>query len=84
MEKQVKWLFMLICSLMLVFNACQSLGNTYEVNQSKCTGCAKCAAVCGHGAITISGGKATISSSRCVGCGRCVQVCSYSAISLSN
>ena len=84
MEKQVKWLFLMILTLMIAFNACQNVGNAYEVDKSKCTGCAKCVSACGHGAISISSGKATISASKCVGCGHCVPRCSYSAISMSN
>ncbi len=84
MKNWIGAIFMLTLALMLTLNGCQNIGNTYEVDSSKCIGCAKCVSACGHGAISVSGGKATINASRCVGCGKCVSRCSYSAISLRN
>ncbi len=83
MKNWIGGIFMLTLTLMITLNACQNAGTTYEVDKSKCTGCANCVSACGHGAISISGGKATIKASKCVGCGHCVSRCSYSAISLS-
>lgn len=45
-----------------------------------CIGCAMCARVCAHSAITFSEHKATINHDRCVGCGRCLGMCPHDAI----
>lgn len=70
-----------IASMTSTLASCTSNNDTYSVNSSKCTGCAKCVSVCGSGAISFSNNKASISSSKCVGCGKCARVCTQGAIS---
>lgn len=67
-------------SVLGLTSACHKDG-TYQVDQSKCTGCGDCQPYCNFGAITISEGKASISSSKCAGCGKCVGPCKEGAIS---
>ena len=51
------------------------------VNQSLCIGCGKCAAICAHGAPSISNRKCSIDGAKCLGCGRCIGICPTDAIS---
>jgi pyruvate formate lyase activating enzyme len=49
----------------------------YYIN--KCTGCARCAAICSHGATYIEKGSENsflkFDRSKCIGCGKCIKVC---------
>lgn len=49
------------------------------VDQEKCIGCKKCAAVCPEKAITVSEKKASIAVDKCIGCGECLTVCPVKA-----
>ncbi|EAX46490.1 4Fe-4S ferredoxin, iron-sulfur binding domain protein [Thermosinus carboxydivorans Nor1] len=52
------------------------------VDQAKCIGCAKCAAVCPENAITVSDKKASIAVDKCIGCGECLTVCPVKAVGM--
>lgn len=49
------------------------------VNQEKCVGCGKCAAVCPEKAVTMSDKKAHVNADKCIGCGECLTVCPVKA-----
>lgn len=51
-----------------------------QVEQSECTGCARCTTICAHGAINVEGGKAYVDHDKCAGCVRCVAVCPAKAM----
>lgn len=51
-----------------------------ETDEEKCVGCGRCAKVCAHGAIAISGGKAHVDEEKCAGCSRCLPRCPFDAI----
>ena len=50
------------------------------LDTAKCTGCGKCAAVCGHGALAVSAGRVIFDKNKCTGCLECASVCPSSAI----
>lgn len=52
----------------------------YKVDESKCTGCEKCAKNCPEDAITIIDDVANIDQDICVQCGECFSVCTEGAI----
>jgi dihydroorotate dehydrogenase/ferredoxin len=53
-----------------------------RVNESACTGCERCVAVCMFEALAMRGGRATVAQASCSGCGLCVEVCPAGALSL--
>lgn len=48
-----------------------------------CSGCGKCAAVCGQNAVKLIDGKSVIDRSRCVSCGICTAKCPCGALKIS-
>ena len=52
------------------------------VDQDKCVGCSRCAAICEHGGARLDAEtrKATIFPPKCSGCGRCMRICPVGAI----
>ena len=53
-----------------------------KVNESTCTGCSLCKAVCLYDAIEIKDGKAIINDS-CIFCGACVDTCKFDSIEIT-
>lgn len=51
-----------------------------EVDQSRCTGCGRCAEVCQYHAIVVVGGKVLVFPQLCHGCGSCTLQCPEDAI----
>lgn len=52
----------------------------YQVNPSKCNGCARCIPYCATGALSMVGSNAVIDPELCNGCGDCVPHCIRGAI----
>lgn len=50
------------------------------VEEDKCIGCRRCAAICAHGGPVFENGKCHIDHDKCVGCGRCIAICPKDAI----
>lgn len=58
---------------------------TLRLDQSKCTGCGGCVAVCPHAVFTLSGGKATIARrDACMECGACMMNCPFGAVTVKS
>jgi len=58
---------------------------TLELNPDKCTGCAKCTAVCPRGVLEMTNGKAHIvDRDACIECGACALNCKDSALSVDS
>lgn len=55
-------------------------GAYLEVDNAKCTGCARCTGVCQVDAVRIVDGKAVIDPTKCVRCGKCVEICPVNAV----
>ncbi|MCS7139322.1 MAG: DUF362 domain-containing protein [Nitrososphaerota archaeon] len=47
-----------------------------------CTGCARCARRCPHGAMVVEGGKVRVNYDNCVGCLECYFLCRYNALKI--
>ncbi len=57
---------------------------TLKLEDSKCTGCGRCADVCPHGVLVMDNGKATISDrDACIECGACSLNCAFEAVFVS-
>jgi MinD superfamily P-loop ATPase len=52
-----------------------------QVDETRCTGCGRCAEVCEFHAIVVLGGKPLVFSELCHGCGSCTLECPEKAIS---
>lgn len=76
--------FFSIFLAMIVFNSCDKYDMVYAVNDSKCSLCLECVAVCGNHAISVQTNGSTqyvvIDKDKCIGCGKCYNACSYKAI----
>ena len=56
---------------------------TLQLDRDKCTGCAKCTAVCPRNVFEMSEGKATIiERDACIECGACALNCKDGALSV--
>lgn len=53
-----------------------------QIDESKCSGCGKCAAMCLFGALEVAGNKPKLIPYFCEGCGMCEEVCPTGAIKL--
>jgi len=54
----------------------QNFNKELQVDEPKCTGCGRCAAVCPQKAITInSEGKSVTDRAKCITCGKCENAC---------
>ncbi len=51
-----------------------------KINDSKCTGCGKCASVCAYNAIAMVSGKPLVLEKMCSGCGACALACPENAV----
>ncbi len=51
-------------------------------DDSKCTGCGRCAKYCPTAAITVLDKKVELDTNKCIGCGQCVHQCTRSAVEL--
>ncbi|MBP3710459.1 MAG: indolepyruvate ferredoxin oxidoreductase subunit alpha [Treponema sp.] len=56
------------------------LGESYSVNETKCTGCKACMKI-GCPALAMKSKKARVDATLCVGCGVCEQLCRFDALS---
>lgn len=61
----------------------QTAGKHIMRFSGKCTGCGRCAEVCGENAVIMVGGKADADRNKCISCGKCVEVCPNAAIKIS-
>ena len=52
------------------------------VDQSKCTGCGECIAVCPVESLSMADSLCIVDESTCADCGACVDVCAAGALSL--
>ena len=48
-----------------------------------CTGCGRCALICGENAVNVFDGKSEIDRDKCISCGKCAEVCTSNAIKAS-
>jgi len=53
------------------------------IDESKCTGCGACVAICPHDTLTLAEGKALVTGDDSLSCGHCLAVCPAGAISLT-
>ena len=51
-----------------------------EIDQDKCNGCKKCAAICRFNALTVIGTKVMVFPELCHSCGGCLEVCDQEAV----
>lgn len=57
---------------------------TLALDESKCTGCGRCAEVCPHNVFDLKNGKASIAErDACMECGACSRNCAFEAITVS-
>lgn len=58
---------------------------TLELDEQRCTGCAKCTEVCPHAVFEMNGKKARIRDrNACMECGACAMNCSAEAITVDS
>jgi len=51
-----------------------------EVDESKCSGCRKCAELCAYNALVVIGKRLLVFPQMCHGCGGCIHICPEKAI----
>ncbi|SCY33197.1 nitroreductase family protein [Desulfoluna spongiiphila] len=54
------------------------------IDESKCTGCGACVAICPHDTLTLAEGKAVVTGDDSLSCGHCLAVCPTEAITLTD
>lgn len=61
----------------------QTVGSHIMSFSRLCTGCGKCARICGEKAIHILNGKSEIDRHKCISCGKCAVICPNNAMKVS-